>query len=73
MAVGSNIARQREPRENSDWLRILVLEMNMRRSGKFSEEAVSHARVALPPRKVDDKCVQNGRSRWIDYHGPSGE
>lgn len=72
-SLGSNIARQREPRENSDWLRILVLEMNMRRSGKFSEEAESHARVALPPRKVDDKCVQPGRNRWIDYRGPSGE
>ena len=73
LAVGSTIARQREPRENSDWLRILVLEMNMRRSGKFSEEAESHARVALPPRTVDDKCAPAGRNRWIDYHGPSGE
>jgi hypothetical protein len=73
LSVGSTIARQREPRENSDWLRILVLEMNMRRSGKFSEEAESHARVALPPRKVDDKCAPTGRNRWIDYRGPSGE
>jgi hypothetical protein len=73
LLVGSTIARQREPRENSDWLRIFVLEMNMRRSGKFSEEAESHARVALPPRKVDDKCAPTGRNRWIDYHGPSGE
>jgi hypothetical protein len=73
LQAGSNIARQREPRENSDWLRILVLEMNMRRSGKFSEDAQSHARVALAPRKVDDKCVQPGRNRWIGYHGPSGE
>jgi hypothetical protein len=73
LLLGSTIARQREPRENSDWLRILVLEMNMRRSGKFSEEAESHARVALPPRKVDDKCLPSVRNRWIDYHGPSGE
>ena len=73
LSAGSTIARQREPRENSDWLRILVLEMNMRRSGKFSEEAESHARVALPPRKVDDKCASTGRNRWIDYRGPSGE
>lgn len=73
LPLGSTIARQREPRENSDWLRILVLEMNMRRSGKFSEEAESHARVALPPRKVDEKCASVGRNRWIDYHGPSGE
>jgi hypothetical protein len=73
LSAGSTIARQREPRENSDWLRILVLEMNMRRSGKFSEEAEGHARMALPPRKVDDKCAPTGRNRWIDYCGPCGE
>jgi hypothetical protein len=73
LLLSSTIVRQREPRENSDWLRILVLEMNMRRSGKFSEDAESHAQVALPPRKVEDKNASTGRSRWVDYRGPSGE
>ena len=73
LTTGSTIARQREPRENSEWLRIFVLEMAMRRSGKFSEEAESHARVALPPRKLDDKYASTGRNRWVDYCGPSGE
>jgi hypothetical protein len=45
----------------------------MRRSGKFSEDAESHAQVALPPRKVEDKNASTGRSRWVDYRGPSGE
>ena len=73
LVAGSTIARQREKRENSDWLRILVLETSMRRSGKFSEEAEGHARMELPPRKVDDKCTSSGRNRWIDYRSPSGK
>ncbi|KAG9679399.1 hypothetical protein KCU99_g1317, partial [Aureobasidium melanogenum] len=44
-------ARQREPRENSDFLRVIVLEMNMRRGGKFDEGASGRARIWLPPRK----------------------
>ncbi|KAJ5677991.1 uncharacterized protein N7477_003624 [Penicillium maclennaniae] len=32
------MSRQREPRENSDFLRMVVLEMNMRRSGKLRED-----------------------------------
>ncbi|KAI5271473.1 hypothetical protein E4T47_05174 [Aureobasidium subglaciale] len=43
--------RQREPRENSDFLRVIVLEMNMRRGGKFEEGASGRARIWLPPRK----------------------
>jgi len=43
--------RQREPRENSDFLRIIVLEMNMRRVGKLDAKAVGKARIWLPPRK----------------------
>lgn len=44
-------SRQREPRENSDFLRVIVLEMNMRRGGKFEEGASGRARIWLPPRK----------------------
>ncbi|KAJ4984365.1 hypothetical protein SVAN01_10138 [Stagonosporopsis vannaccii] len=43
--------RQREPRENSDFLRVIVLEMNMRRVGKLDAKAVGKARIWLPPRK----------------------
>lgn len=43
--------RQREPRENSDFLRVIVLEMNMRRVGKLDTKAVGKARIWLPPRK----------------------
>lgn len=45
------MSRQREPRENSDFLRMVVLEMNMRRSGKLREDIPSRARIMLPPRK----------------------
>lgn len=44
--------RQREPRENSDFLRVIVLEMNMRRVGKLDSKAVGKARIWLPPRKI---------------------
>ncbi|KAJ5620581.1 hypothetical protein N7510_004565 [Penicillium lagena] len=45
--------RQREPRENSNFLRMVVLEMNMRRSGKLREDIPTRARVWLPPRKTN--------------------
>ncbi|KAJ5160005.1 uncharacterized protein N7482_007009 [Penicillium canariense] len=45
------MSRQREPRENSDFLRMVVLEMNMRRSGKLREDIPTRARIMLPPRK----------------------
>ncbi|KAL3439269.1 hypothetical protein BDV09DRAFT_158571 [Aspergillus tetrazonus] len=45
------MSRQREPRENSDFLRIVVLEMNMRRRGKLRDDIPTRAQVWLPPRK----------------------
>lgn len=63
--------RQREPRENSDFLRVIVLEMNMRRVGKLDSKAVGKARIWLPPRKLGSSRAPsaNGRSgvpdRWI--------
>ncbi|KAF2666938.1 hypothetical protein BT63DRAFT_324736 [Microthyrium microscopicum] len=49
---GLPATRQREPRENSDFLRVIVLEMNMRRTGKLDPRAAGRARVWLPPRKM---------------------
>ena len=45
-------SRQREVRENSNFLRVIVLEMNMRRRGKLEEGTTGKARIWLPPRKV---------------------
>jgi hypothetical protein len=44
--------RQREVRENPDFLRVIVLEMNMRREGKLSEFPHGKARFVLPPRQI---------------------
>ena len=64
LSLGSSLARQREPRENADFLRILVAEMNMRKAGKFSEQAESHASMWLPPRKPNETTVPTGQERW---------
>jgi hypothetical protein len=48
---GEPSARQREARENADFLRIIVLEMNMRRGGKLSDTAHGKAKYMLPPRQ----------------------
>ncbi|KAF2838067.1 hypothetical protein M501DRAFT_992944 [Patellaria atrata CBS 101060] len=45
--------RQREPRENADFLRVIVLEMNMRRMGKLDARAMGRARLWLPPRTAE--------------------
>jgi hypothetical protein len=63
--------RQREPRENSDFLRVIVLEMNMRRVGKLDAKAVGKARIWLPPRKLGSSKSPSSQShsavpdRWI--------
>jgi hypothetical protein len=61
--------RQREPRENSDFLRMIVLEMNMRRMGKLDSKAGGRARVWLPPRKsgtVECGSLRDGVPlRWV--------
>ena len=43
--------RQREPRENSDFLRVIVLEMNMRKVGKLKGDSPGRARLWLPARQ----------------------
>jgi hypothetical protein len=57
--------RQREPRENSDFLRVIVLEMNMRRVGKLDTKAIGKARIWLPPRKT-------GSGKAPSLHSTSG-
>ncbi|KAF2087853.1 hypothetical protein K490DRAFT_73348 [Saccharata proteae CBS 121410] len=60
--------RQREPRENGDFLRVIVLEMNMRREGKLDARAVGRARIWLPPRKTGNRGdVECGGvpMRWV--------
>lgn len=54
LAVPAGIpqSRQREVRENSDFLRVIVLEMNMRRRGKLEDGTAGRAKIWLPPRKV---------------------
>ncbi len=52
MLTSSLLPRQREPRENSDFLRVIVLEMNMRKCGKLSEREGGRARLWLPPMQV---------------------
>lgn len=65
--------RPREPRENRDFLRIFVCEMNMRKSGKLSDEAIPHARLWLPPVDEGDKEQKNtrvkkvGAERWPSW------
>lgn len=53
--------RPREPRENGDFLRVIVLEMNMRREGKLSDTAPGRARFILPPRRSSSPPNSNHR------------
>ncbi len=61
--------RPRELRENSDFLRVIVLEMNMRRSGIMSETAPGKARMWLPARQVgkreEEGSQRNGLPRRL--------
>lgn len=61
--------RQREVRENSDFIRIAVMEMAMRRRGKLDSQKSGRARWALPPRRPSAKPYEIGSNgvptRWI--------
>jgi hypothetical protein len=63
------VARQRDMRENSDFIRIAVMEMAMRKKGKLDDQKPGRARWALPPRKPPTKpyeISENGVPvRWI--------
>jgi hypothetical protein len=62
--LGPESARQREVRENSDFLRVVVLEMNMRRQGKLE---TGRAKIWLPPREVSPFSAKTGKvpKRWV--------
>ncbi|KAG6000382.1 hypothetical protein E4U21_005545 [Claviceps maximensis] len=61
--------RQREMRENPDFIRIAVMEMAMRRRGKLDSQKPGRARWALPPRRPSAKPYEVGSTgiptRWI--------
>jgi len=63
------VARQRDMRENSDFIRIAVMEMAMRRNGKLDDQKPGRARWALPPRKSSTTPYEIGENgvpaRWI--------
>ncbi|KAK3322216.1 hypothetical protein B0H66DRAFT_194909 [Apodospora peruviana] len=61
--------RQREVRENPDFIRIAVMEMAMRKQGKLDDQRPGRARWALPPRKTSAKPYAVGSdgvpARWV--------
>ncbi|KJZ74767.1 hypothetical protein HIM_05884 [Hirsutella minnesotensis 3608] len=60
--------RQREMRENPDFIRIAVMEMAMRKQGKLDAQKPGRARWALPPRRPPTKPYEIGPNgvpaRW---------
>lgn len=58
--------KQREPRENRDFLRVFVCEMGMKRAGKLKLTAEGHARMWLPPvgEERGKRARRLGRERW---------
>lgn len=62
-------SRQREPRENSDFLRVIVLEMNMRKVGKLSDASPGRAKLWLPARQDTSPSEVDGAvgvpKRWV--------
>ncbi|KAH7361404.1 hypothetical protein B0T11DRAFT_74143 [Plectosphaerella cucumerina] len=61
--------RQREVRENSDFIRIAVMEMAMRKRGKLDDQRPGRARWTLPPRKATNRVYEVGPdgvpARWV--------
>lgn len=61
--------RQREMRENPDFIRIAVMEHLMRKRGKLDDQREGHARWLLPPRKSVTKPYEIGPGgvpvRWM--------
>jgi len=60
----SPVTRPREVRENGDFLRVIVLEMNMRRGGKLADTAAGKARLVLPPRQPCRLRAVGDPGRW---------
>ena len=64
--------RQREPRENSDFLRVIVLEMNMRKVGKLTGKNPGRAKLWLPARQVGNKSApvdDEGHAEALAFRG----
>ncbi|KAI9055060.1 hypothetical protein LZ554_000025 [Drepanopeziza brunnea f. sp. 'monogermtubi'] len=63
------LARQRDVRENNDFIRVAVMEMLMRKNGKLDDQKPGRARWALPPRKPPTKPYEISGDgipvRWI--------
>ncbi|KAG4425197.1 hypothetical protein IFR04_001764 [Cadophora malorum] len=63
------LARQRDMRENSDFIRVAVMEMLMRKKGKLDDQKPGRARWALPPRIPPTKPYEISEdgvpARWI--------
>ena len=61
--------RQREVRENPDFIRVAVMEMAMRKRGKLDDQRPGRARWALPARKPTTRPYQIGQdgipARWV--------
>ena len=60
-------SRQREARMNSDFLRVIVLELNMRKAGKLNETPHGRARYMLParhPSKPEEIGPNGVPRRW---------
>lgn len=61
--------RQREMRENPDFIRIAVMEMAMRKMGKLDSKKPGRAKWALAPRRTSAKPYEVGSdgvpSRWV--------
>ncbi|MCJ1372022.1 hypothetical protein MMC20_003243 [Loxospora ochrophaea] len=67
-ASSASTPRPREPRENSDFLRIIVMEMNMRRSGKLNDVVPGKAKISLPARQETKQSAGDERGvprRWV--------
>lgn len=63
------LARQRDMRENSDFIRVAVMEMLMRKRGKLDDQKPGRAKWALPPRQPPTKPYERNANgvpvRWI--------
>lgn len=69
--TSSPLMRQREMRENPDFIRIAVMEMAMRKRGKLDDQRPGRARWTLPPRQMASgtyKIGPNGvPARWVSH------
>lgn len=65
--------KQREPRENPDFLRVLVAEMNMRRAGKFDDDAAGRARMWIEARGGPMEKRRKAEDRWVVWMAEDSE